>query len=151
MTCFITFFFQRSRQGSDAAIILLEETAHKNPISLCDPSSGTAERLSAFMDYFLQPLMKQIKSCIQDSTDLIRRPSRPHPLASRLHFGHHRCVCIVPQHTYRRMKVLMYDDNHPQEDDIPFPRELARMFLHTVLCHNCFEFDWEMFEQVKWA
>ena len=113
--------------------------------------SGPTENLSAFLDYYLQPLMKLIPSYIRDSKQMASYlDSATFPsncllvtidvVGLYLNIPHKEGVASALRHLY---------DLNPDADDLPFPRATARTLLETVLTNNYFIFNSEVFHQVR--
>ena len=127
---------------------------HKTPHSVRPIVSGTAgptERLSSFMDYFLQPLVENTPSYIKDSStiiSLVEHTTFPGDciLASinvcslYLNIPHEEGVSSALKHLY---------NINPKKNDLPFPPSVAAEMLRIILESNHFEFVGNMYKQVQ--
>lgn len=113
--------------------------------------SGPTERLSSFMDYFLQPLVVNTASYVRDSKSLIAKIE--HLVLPT------DCILVtidvkslypsIPQDEGIQSSVHHLFNNNPSVEDVPFPPSVAREILGIVLKHNYFEFCSEMYHQVR--
>ena len=114
-------------------------------------SSGPTEKLSSFVDYFLQPLVPLTNSYIKDSKSLITLlDSITFPpnitlvaidvTALYLNIPHDEGIQATLTHLHER---------NPDADDIPFPPTVTKELLHIVLRHNYFEFNSNVYRQIQ--
>lgn len=123
---------------------------HKGPREvrpIVSGSSGPTEKVSAFIDLWLRPLVQKVPSYLRDSSDLI----------SKLESLTLPADCILATVDVRALYL-----NIPHEEGItasinklksdptlPFPTSVAREMLQIVLTHNNFEFASKMHKQVR--
>ena len=125
---------------------------HKGPHTvrpIVSGSSGPTEKVSAFLDYFLQPLLPDIPSHIKDSKHVIMLLEKHSFLADcilstidvkslYLNIPHEEGVKSALHHLYHL---------NSEADDVPFPETTAEALLRTVLEQNYFEFNSSMYHQ----
>lgn len=113
--------------------------------------SGPTERLSALMDYFLQPVVRETTSYTRDSKSvaaLLETTTFPRDIllttidvtALYPSIPHEEGIQATLQHLY---------ESNPQADDIPFPPSVASEMLHIILQKNYFEFNSTMYQQIR--
>ena len=126
---------------------------HKGPhvvrpiVSGC---SGPTEKISAFLNYYLQPLMQRIPSYVKDSKDMVNfLENTTFPTdcilatidvtALYLNIPHKEGIASSIHHLYQL---------NPDKEEVPFPPATARTLLEVVLTRNFFEFDSKMYHQI---
>ncbi len=107
--------------------------------------SGPTEKLSAFMDYFMKPLVEDIPSYLRDSAHLIRALELETPPAD--------CIMAtvdvralypsIPQQEGINSTIKALYDSNPKRDDVPFPAGDLLCIIHI------FEFDGTIYQQKR--
>lgn len=127
---------------------------HKTPHSIrpiVSGSSGPTENISAFMDFFIQPLVPLTSSYIKDSKHLISIMEdltlpKDCILAAidvtglYLHIPHEEGIESTTDHLHNR---------NPRPDEVPFPSSVTKELLRVILDHNYFEFNGRMYKQIQ--
>ncbi len=127
---------------------------HKTPHGIrpiVSGSSGPTEKLSSFVDYFLQPLVATTTAYVRDTKfilEILEKETFPPDCTLAtidvtglyLNIPHDEGISSTLHHLYHR---------NPDVDDIPFPPSVAKELLSTVLTQNYFEFDSEIFHQLR--
>lgn len=113
--------------------------------------NGPTEKLSAFIDYYLQPLIPSIPSYIKDSAHLIRILEqevldRDCILAT---IDVRALYPSIPQEEGLQTAINALYDNNPAAEEIPFPRATAEVVMRTILRENFFEFNGQMYQQLR--
>lgn len=113
--------------------------------------NGPTERMSAFIDYFIQPLASSVPSYIQDSADLIRKLENLPPLPPDVilasvdvtglytNIPQDEGICSVLKHLYHQ----------DCEEEPPFPETVAKEMMKIVLGENYFEFNGDCYHQIR--
>ncbi len=127
---------------------------HKNPISvrpIVSGCGGPTEKISQFIDYYLQPQVPKIDSYIRDSGHLISmleqlKLPKNCTLATidvkalYLNIPHKEGIKAV-------MDRLYY--NNPNSEGIPIPPSTMTDLLNIVLTKNYFQFADHMYHQIQ--
>lgn len=125
---------------------------HKTPHSvrpIVSGCGGPTEKLSALMDHFLKPLVSKTESYTKDSMSIIQTmeeltlPSNCILVtidvkALYLNIPHEEGTQACLNHLY-----------HLNKDDLPFPPQVAKTIMKTVLEKNYFQFTDKMYHQVQ--
>ena len=134
--------------------LYLLKKVHKGPNivrPIVSGSGGPTENVSALLDYFLQPLLPNIPSYLKDSKHVV--------MLLEKHMFPPDCVLstvdvkslylnIPHEEGIRSALDALYKSN-PNRDEVPFPDITAEALLRTVLEQNYFEFNGQMFHQVR--
>ena len=123
---------------------------HKDPLAvrpIVSCCSGPTETVSAFLDYFLQPLAWAVPSYVANSTDFLRQLSNqfipPSSLLITLDVA--SLYTNISHEDARQVVRRVFADNA----DIPYlpPVSIVEELLLFVLEHNIFEFNGQVFSQ----
>lgn len=126
---------------------------HKGPhqvrpiVSGC---SGPTEKLSCFLDYFLQPRVPKTASYLKDSRHLLQ-------LLENNTFDQDIIIatidvkslylCIPHDQGITSSVSALYEDD--EGDLVPFPPNVAKEMMGIILKRNFFEFDSDIYRQVR--
>lgn len=125
---------------------------HKGPHAvrpIVSGSGGPTEKVSEFMDFFLNPCVQHTYSYLKDSRELCKQLEEltfppdctlatVDVVGLYLHIPHMEGVETAIQHLY-----------HPTREEPPFPPQVARELLNIILQHNYFEFNGQMYTQIQ--
>lgn len=127
---------------------------HKGPHCvrpIVSGSGGPTERLSAFLDHFLQPLVPQIPSYTRDSGHLINH-------LEELTFPSDCILAVVdvsalylsiPHDEGLNSSIHHLYQLNQNAEEVPFPPSAAKELISTVLKQNFFEFNNRMYHQIR--
>ena len=149
---FVTFCTPRKTTEHASQLYFLKKI-HKNPMGIrpiVSSVNNVTENISSFVDFWLQPLVKQLPSFIKDTQDFVTLVT----------------TTKIPQHSIlASIDVSSLYTNIPHEDGInasvkalkqdqnPHPLrpnpELLEEMLNIVLKNNVFEFNGDFFLQLQ--
>lgn len=127
---------------------------HKTPVSvrpIVSGCSGPTENCSAFLDFYLQPLVPLSKSYIRDSKHMIQiLEDVTLPQNAILATVDVEALYLNIPHSEGIECALsnLYEHN-PDRDSLPFPKDFVEGLLTAILKHNIFEFDGKMYRQTR--
>lgn len=127
---------------------------HKNPTDvrpIVSGCGGPTEKLSAFVDYFLQPLVLQVPSYIRDSKSLIARLEKLKldDAIQLVSIDVKSLYLHIPQDEGIHNAVSLLSAAEGMDRDLPFPPYIAGEMMGIILKHNVFEFNSNMYKQVS--
>lgn len=127
---------------------------HKDPMEVRPIVSGVegpTERISSFLDHFLQPLVSTTPSFTRDSTDIINFLESivlPADITMATIDVSALYLSIPHEEGIDAVIEALFTTNH-NVASIPFSRDFVRTALNAILKHNVFEFNSKTYKQVR--
>ena len=145
-----THSFLKPPQSPRTQRLYFTEKLHKNPTSIrpiVSGCSGPTEKISAFLDHHLKPLIPQLRSYTRDSGHIVSiLETTPFPKDCIL-------VAIHPSNLYLNIpqdeRTAVCLDALQDHDLLPMPRELLQTLFDIVLKCNVFSFSTHTFQQTQ--
>lgn len=124
---------------------------HKNPPTVRPIVSGVegpTEKISSFIEYYLQPQVIKTQSYTKDSTTILR-------LLEETSFA--QDIILATIDVTALYTNIPHDEGiesalthlYPEEEEMPFPKEFTESLLRIILQQNAFEFNSKMYSQIK--
>lgn len=127
---------------------------HKNPVDyrpIVSGCSGPTEKISSLMDYYLQPLVQACSSYIKDSKTVIQRLEQLHlPQSALLATIDVKALYLsIPQDEGIQSSINHLSRTICTDTEPPFDMTVASELMTIVLKHNYFDFNAEMYQQIR--
>ena len=120
---------------------------HKNPISvrpIVSGIGGITERISSFLDHFLQPVLITIPSYLKNSSELIELIKDTH-IHTNVTVDVSSLYLNIPQEEGTQAVVNLLEERGA----LPLPKDIITHMLNIVLKYNIFKFGDSVYRQVK--
>ena len=145
-------FCSPSKKAHPARLYLLKKI-HKNPMGIrpiVSSCEGPTENISQFVDYWLQPKMKNLPSYLKDTSHLIREFKQifiaPNTILVTVDVKSlYTCIPYVNGITACREALNSTLESNPDRPDI----SVLISLLEIVLKNNTFEFDNKSYKQIQ--
>ena len=120
---------------------------HKNPIPIVSGIGGITERISSFLDHFLQPVLITIPSYLKNSSELIEliKDTHIHTNDILVTVDVSSLYLNIPQEEGTQAVVNLLEERGA----LPLPKDVITHMLNIVLKYNIFKFGDSVYRQVK--
>ena len=143
-------FLRRDSPPPRTQRIYFLKKLHKTPIAvrpIVSGINGLTEKVSEFLDYFLQPIVTHIPSYLKNTRDLLTE-------LENIPITNHTILCTVdvkslylciPQEEGTEACLSHLE----REDKLPLPRDTLKHLFDFVLKYNTFKFGGNCYKQVR--